>query len=143
MALGATPQGILKMVLANIARWTIAGAALGLLGAWVCGRLMQSLLFDVRAHDPTLLGLALALLMVVALAAALIPARQVTRVDPMIALRYESQPAGVSRSTRIGSLFVTEKSVRAARLTLTHGFCSLTLRLFSASSLGLGDPRWA
>jgi putative ABC transport system permease protein len=89
MALGATPPGILKMILANVARWTIAGAGLGLLAAWFCSRLLESLLFEVRAHDPLLLGLALSLLLAVALVAAWLPARRAMRVDPMIALRHE------------------------------------------------------
>jgi putative ABC transport system permease protein len=89
MALGATPQNILKMVLANIGRWTIAGAAAGLLGAWLCARLLESLLFEVRAHDPLLLGLSVLVLVVVAFVAAWIPARRAMRVDPLIALRYE------------------------------------------------------
>jgi predicted permease len=89
MALGATPTGILKMVLTSVARWTIFGAALGLLGAWLSSRLLESLLFQVRAHDPLLLGLALFLLLAVAFLAAWIPARRAMRVDPMIALRYE------------------------------------------------------
>jgi putative ABC transport system permease protein len=89
MALGATPRGILKMVLSNVARWTIGGAALGLLGAWFCARLLESLLFEVRAHDPLLLGVALCVLLAVAFLAAWIPARRAMRVDPMVALRYE------------------------------------------------------
>jgi putative ABC transport system permease protein len=89
MALGATPQGILKMVMLSVARWTAAGAALGLIGAWFCTRLLQSLLFEVNAHDPLLLGVALLTLVVVAFLAAWIPARRAAGVDPMVALRYE------------------------------------------------------
>jgi predicted permease len=89
MALGAMPSGILKMVLARVARWTIAGATLGLLGAWLCSRLLESLLFEVRAHDPLLLGLALLILLAVAFLAAWLPARRAMRVDPVVALRYE------------------------------------------------------
>jgi len=89
MALGATPQSILQLVLAGVARWTISGAALGLLGAWLCSRLLESLLFQVRAHDPLLLGLALLILLAVAFLAAWLPARRAMRVDPMVALRYE------------------------------------------------------
>jgi putative ABC transport system permease protein len=89
IALGATPHSILKMVLANIGRWTIVGSALGLFGAWASARLLQSLLFQVRAHDPRLFGLALVLLIVVVFAAAWIPARRATHVDPIVALRYE------------------------------------------------------
>jgi ABC-type antimicrobial peptide transport system permease subunit len=62
---------------------------LGLLGAWFCARLLESLLFQVRAHDPILLGLALAILLGVAFFAAWIPARRAMRVDPIVALRYE------------------------------------------------------
>jgi predicted permease len=89
MALGATPQSILTMILSNIARWTIGGAALGLLGGWLCARLLESLLFQVHAHDPLLLGLALLILLGVAFFAAWIPARRAMRVDPIVALRYE------------------------------------------------------
>jgi len=89
MALGATPQNILRMVLANMARWTIAGAVLGLLGSWFCVRLLQSLLFEVRVHDPVLLSVALLGLLAVSFVASWIPARRATRVDPMVALRYE------------------------------------------------------
>jgi ABC-type antimicrobial peptide transport system permease subunit len=89
MALGASPRGVLKMVLWSVARWTIGGAALGLLGAWFCARLLQSLLFEVREHDPLLFGLALLVLLAVAFLAAWIPARRAMRIDPMVALRYE------------------------------------------------------
>jgi predicted permease len=89
MALGATPQGIMKMVFSSVARWTVAGAVIGLLGAWFSSRLLESLLFGVRAHDPFLLGLALLILLAVAFLAAWIPARRAMRVDPVTALRYE------------------------------------------------------
>jgi putative ABC transport system permease protein len=89
MALGATPQNILQMVLVKTGRWTIAGAAAGLLGAWMCARLLKSLLFQVRAHDPLLLGLSVVVLIAVAFVAAWIPARRAMRVDPLVALRYE------------------------------------------------------
>src|SRR6516164_208591 len=89
MALGATPRRILGMVLLNLGRWTLAGATLGLLGAWFCARLLQSLLFEVHAHDPRLLTLSLLILLAVAFLAAWVPARRAARVDPMVALRYE------------------------------------------------------
>lgn len=89
MALGATPQSILKMVLASISRWTVVGLALGVFGAWACARLMQSLLYGVRPHDPVILGLAVLLLVGFAFLGAWIPARRAMRVDPMVALRYE------------------------------------------------------
>jgi predicted permease len=89
IALGATPGSVLRMVLSNMVRWTATGAALGLLGAWLCSRLLESLLFEVRARDPFLLGAALLVLLAVAFLAAWIPARRAMRVDPMVALRYE------------------------------------------------------
>jgi putative ABC transport system permease protein len=89
MALGASPQDILGMVLWNIARWTIVGAAAGALGAWFCARLMSSLLFEVGAHDPLPLAAAVVLLFAVAFFAAYLPARRATQIDPLIALRYE------------------------------------------------------
>jgi putative ABC transport system permease protein len=89
MALGAMPSSILQRVLSSVARWTISGAALGVLGAWLSSRLLESLLFQVRAHDPLLLTAALVILLAVAFLAAWIPARRAMRVDPLIALRYE------------------------------------------------------
>src|SRR3984893_18701806 len=89
IALGATARSILRMVLSNMVRWTAAGAALGLLGSWLSSRVLESLLFEVRAHDPFLLGAALFALLAVAFLAAWIPARRAMRVDPMVALRYE------------------------------------------------------
>ena len=89
MALGATPKNIFKMVLLNMTKWTIGGAIAGLVGAWFCGRLLESLLFQVRTRDPFLLGLALMALLAVAFLATWIPARRAMRVDPMVALRYE------------------------------------------------------
>jgi len=87
--LGASPQEILKMVLGNVARWAMGGAAGGLIGAWFAMRVLQSLLFQVRAHDPLPLGVAIVVLLAAALFAAWIPARRAMRVDPMVALRYE------------------------------------------------------
>jgi putative ABC transport system permease protein len=89
MALGATPRNILKMVLGNVARMAFLGAAFGVLLAWFCVRLLQSLLFEVHEPDPLLLAFALFVLLAMALLAAWIPARRAMRVDPMVALRYE------------------------------------------------------
>jgi len=89
MALGASPKSILTMIMGNVARWTIAGALLGLLGSWYAARLLQSLLFQVSRRDPWPLVAALALLLVAAFLAAWVPARRAMRVDPIEALRYE------------------------------------------------------
>ena len=89
IALGATPRSVLKLILSNMLRWTVAGASLGILGAWFCARLLESLLFEVRAHDPFLLVSAVLVLLAVVFLAAWIPARRAMRVDPVVALRYE------------------------------------------------------
>jgi putative ABC transport system permease protein len=89
MALGASPQEILKMVLGYVARWTLLGALLGLAGSWFAVRLLESLLFEVAPHDPALLACALLVLLLAIFLAAWIPARRAMRVDPLVALRYE------------------------------------------------------
>jgi putative ABC transport system permease protein len=89
MALGAQPRDILKLVVGQGLILTLVGVGLGLLGAFALTRAMTEMLNGVTATDPlTFIGLSL-LLAAVALLACLIPARKATRVDPMIALRYE------------------------------------------------------
>jgi predicted permease len=89
MALGARRGDVLQMVLRQGGRMVFLGTAMGTLAALALTQLMTKMLFGVSAHDPmTFLGVAL-LLMFVALSACLIPARRATRVDPMVALRYE------------------------------------------------------
>ncbi len=89
MALGATAGDVLRMVFGNGVATTLAGVAIGIGGAFALTRAMQSLLFGVSPADPaTFVGVVL-LLTLVSLLACYIPARRATRVDPMIALRYE------------------------------------------------------
>lgn len=89
MALGAGRASVLRMVLREAGKMALLGVGIGLVTAFALTRLMSSILFGVSTHDPlTYLGVA-ALLMLVALAACYIPARRATRVDPMVALRYE------------------------------------------------------
>ena len=77
------------MVLAQFMRLTVVGVVLGLIGAYAATRLMSSLLFGVTATDVTTFVLVPIGLSIVALVACLIPARRATRVDPLVALRYE------------------------------------------------------
>jgi len=93
MALGASATDVLKMVVRQGMALTLFGVGIGLAGAYIVTLLIRSLLsgllFQVGTHDPlTFAGIAL-LLALVALLACLIPARRATKVDPMVALRYE------------------------------------------------------
>jgi putative ABC transport system permease protein len=89
IALGAVPIDVLRLVLGHGLRTVMLGVAFGLAGSLALTRTMQSLLFGVSPADPaTLLGVTL-LLAGVALLASYIPARQATKVDPMVALRHE------------------------------------------------------
>jgi ABC-type antimicrobial peptide transport system permease subunit len=89
MALGASPADVLKQVFLEGGRLAALGLGLGLLAALALTRLMASMLYGVKPSDPLSLGVAAALLAVVAFAACYIPARRATRVDPLVALRYE------------------------------------------------------
>jgi predicted permease len=89
MALGAQPGSVLGLVIRQGIGLAIVGAAVGIGVALGVMRYLKSMLYDVHANDPaTMIGVAV-LLVLVALAACYIPARRATRVDPMVALRYE------------------------------------------------------
>lgn len=89
MALGATQRDVLKLVLLEGGRLAVAGLAIGLLASLALTRVMASLLFGVKPADPTTFSLVAALLGAVALIACYIPAHRATKVDPLVALRYE------------------------------------------------------
>ncbi len=89
MALGATPGAVARLVLGHAARWTLAGAVLGVTGSLFAARLLEAMLFHVSARDPWVLAGAVAVLGAIAMVAAWVPSRRAARIDPMDALREE------------------------------------------------------
>jgi putative ABC transport system permease protein len=95
MALGADRRDVLKMILRQGMVLTLIGVVLGLAGAYVLTKYLESkanlanMLYGVKASDPLTYGVIAVLLTLVALLACFIPARRATKVDPMVALRCE------------------------------------------------------
>lgn len=89
MALGASRRDVLGLVMSRGAILVLSGVTIGAIGAFALTRFMSSLLFEVTATDPiTFVSISL-LLTAIALTACFLPARRATKVDPMVALRYE------------------------------------------------------
>jgi putative ABC transport system permease protein len=89
MALGATRRDVLRLVLTRALRIVAAGVIVGLAGAVIVTRVLQSFLFGVTPTDPIAFTIVTLLLLAVGLLAAWLPARRATRIDPSAALRAE------------------------------------------------------
>jgi putative ABC transport system permease protein len=89
MALGAQRRQVWGMVIGQGLRLALAGVLAGAVGASTLAQFLRSQLFEVSAFDPSTFALTCLILLVMALAACYIPARRATKVDPMVALRYE------------------------------------------------------
>jgi ABC-type antimicrobial peptide transport system permease subunit len=89
MALGAQRPTVLWMVLRDVMKVVLAGVLVGVPAALAASQLLRAMLFGLNPSDPLSLGLVILLLGVVALLAGMIPARRASKVDPMVALRYE------------------------------------------------------
>jgi ABC-type antimicrobial peptide transport system permease subunit len=89
MALGAGPANVLRMMLGEAGKMALIGVGIGLVAALGLTHLMSKMLFGVSAQDPVTFVVVALVLAAVAIAACYIPARRATRVDPMVALRYE------------------------------------------------------
>ena len=88
-ALGATERSLLRLILDRGVRLTLIGIAIGVAGAIALTRLMAAILFGVGARDPLTMVSVGVILAGVAIIASYVPARRATRVDPVVALRYE------------------------------------------------------
>jgi predicted permease len=89
LALGANARDLMQLVVGQGIRVVLAGVALGLIASFAATRLLAGMLFGVSPLDPLTFAVVVAVLVLAAVLASFIPARRATRVDPMVALRYE------------------------------------------------------
>jgi putative ABC transport system permease protein len=89
MALGARAPDVLKLVIKHGMKLALIGLVIGLAGSWALTRFMKGLLFGVEATDLLTFSVVSLCLLVAAFVACYLPARRATKVDPLVALRYE------------------------------------------------------
>src|SRR5207302_9352996 len=89
MALGADPRAVRRLILREVARFLLLGAAIGLPAAYGLARVIESILYGVRATDPRVFAAGVVLMAIVALAAGYPPARRAASTNPIDALRSE------------------------------------------------------
>jgi ABC-type antimicrobial peptide transport system permease subunit len=89
MALGARRSSVLGMILREAGKLVLLGIVIGIPAALLSSRLFSSMLFGLSRTDPVAMAVVIAILAAIALIASFIPARRATKVDPMVALRYE------------------------------------------------------
>ena len=89
MALGASPGDVERLFVRRALRWVTAGALAGIVASAAITSALRSLLYQVRPNDPAVYGAAVTVLIAAALAAAWIPARRASRLEPLRALRHE------------------------------------------------------
>jgi ABC-type antimicrobial peptide transport system permease subunit len=89
LALGAQPGRVIWMVLREVLLLLAIGLAVGIPSAMALGRFVSTQLYGIQPHDPWIAGVTVLLLSVVSALAGLIPAHRASRIDPILALRYE------------------------------------------------------
>jgi ABC-type antimicrobial peptide transport system permease subunit len=89
MALGALPGSVVWLVMREVLLLLAIGLAIGIPAAVGLGRFVAAQLYGIKANDPMIAGVSMAVLIVVASVAGLIPAQRASRIDPILALRYE------------------------------------------------------